>query len=93
MGVFTFIGFWLVMTIIWFVVLSLISLVINAKDILYARGYDDKGTTTIVYLCHNMTKKIHDEICTGPTWVKLDMTTKEFYKKWEEAERKAKYES
>jgi hypothetical protein len=29
MGVFTFIGFWLVMTIIWFIVLSLISLLVS----------------------------------------------------------------
>ena len=29
MGVFTFIGFWLVMTIIWLVVLSLISLLVS----------------------------------------------------------------
>ena len=29
MGVFTFIGFWLVMTIVWFIVVSLISMVIS----------------------------------------------------------------
>lgn len=61
-------------------------LAINTKDILYARGCNGKGTSTLVYLRHNVTKETDDGTCSNPIWVVIDMPTNEFYEKWKEAE-------
>lgn len=61
-------------------------MVINTKDVLYARGRDGKGTSTIVYLRHNVTKATNNGTRSDPFWVVLDMPTKEFYEKWKESE-------
>ena len=61
---------------------------INTKDILYARGRDSKGTSTVVYLRHNVIKETDDGTRSDPFWVVVYMPTKEFYEKWKEAEEK-----
>lgn len=61
-------------------------MVINTKDVLYARGHDAKGTSIVVYLRHNVTKETDDGTCSNPIWVVIDMPTKEFYEKMKEAE-------
>lgn len=64
------------------------TMVINTKDILYARGRDSRGNTTIVYLRHNVTKGTDNETRANPIWVVLNMPIKDFYEKWKEAEEK-----
>ena len=61
-------------------------MIINTEDILYARGRDNKGSSTIVYLRHNVTKETNNGTHSKPIWVVLNMSTKEFYEKWKEAE-------
>lgn len=61
-------------------------MIINTEDVLYARGRDGKGTSTVVYLRHNVTEGIGDATRGDPIWVVLNMSTKEFYEKWKEAE-------
>lgn len=65
--------------------LPLYPIIINTKHVLYARGRDNEGKSTIVYLRHNVTKE--DNGTRGdPIWLVIDMPTKEFYEKWKEAE-------
>lgn len=61
-------------------------MIINTKDILYARGCDYEGTSTLVFLRHNVTKETDDGTRGDPIWVVLTISTEEFYKKWKEAE-------
>lgn len=61
-------------------------MIINTEDVLYARGYDNKGSSTVVYLRHNVTKETDNETRSKPAWAVLNMSTKEFYEKWKEAE-------
>lgn len=61
-------------------------IIINTKDVLYARGRDSEGDSTIVYLRHNVIKATNNGTHSDPFWVVLDMPTKEFYEKWKESE-------
>lgn len=61
-------------------------IVINTKDVLYARGRNSKGTLTVICLRHNVTKETNEGTFTYPAWVVLNMPIKEFYKKWKESE-------
>ncbi len=61
-------------------------IVINTEHVLYARGRDNEGKSTIVYLRHNATKEGDNGTPGEPIWLVIDMPTKDFYEKWKEAE-------
>lgn len=55
--------------------------IIDTKDIIYVRGNDKLGTTSVVYLRHNVAEKRSDSESTYPVWVVLDMSVKELFEK------------
>lgn len=61
--------------------------IIDTKDIIYVKGYDKKGTESVVYLRHNVTEKRNGSESTYPVWIVLDMSVEDFYKMWKEADK------
>ena len=55
--------------------------IIDTKDIIYVRGYDRKGTESVVYLRHNIADQRSGSESTYPIWVVLDMSVKDHAEK------------